>query len=152
MEIERHEDITLYKFNWFEHMLVNAALKHVDRERRRGESDELPIHSAIRALAFDTFPENSDEAYSIRWILDDRETFLAANDRNVLDPSPEVLAQVMRHASNEIASGNHTACFQPIGHIPYSRYGYGATLKNHQEPLAVYDDKIQLMAQVLETK
>ena len=152
MEIERHEDITLYKFNWFEHMLVNAALKHVDRERRRGESDALPIHSAIRALAFDTFPENSAEAYSIRWILDERETILAVNDRGVLDPSPEVLAQVMRHASNEIASGNHTACFQPIGRIAFSRYGKETASGIYKQPIAAYDEKIQMMAQILEKK
>lgn len=150
MNLEKIGETTIYEFNWVEQLLLNAALKHVDRQRRAGISDSLPLHSAMRAIFTDKAPRDDSPAL-VRWIIDEDEYLGHSPDEACAAPSPQVLVELMQHVNNEITSGNQTAQQRPIGRITLTQPLNTCTSQTtyRSETLAEFAPRIKQFAYII---
>ena len=151
MEIERAGCITLYQFNWVEHVIANAVLKHLDRQRRSGITDALPIHSATRAIFTDAVP-NDDSVSRVRWILDEDEYLGSSPDETCAAPDPQTLADLMEYAITDINDGDSTALARPIGRLTLLQEGCSSNTTYRDEPLADLVTQIEQFSNILQNR
>lgn len=148
MEIEKTGDMIQYRFNWLEHATVVAAIKYLDRQRRSGESDRIPLHSATRPIFTDVVPSDLD-MQKIRWIIDEGEHPGALNEIACPAPDIDVLAELMQYASTEIATKARDVVERPIGKIALLKDGVGVETAYHHESLIDFTDPIQQFSAIL---
>ena len=142
MKVEQSGGVVLYQFNWVEQLVPNAVLKHLDRQRRRGVSDELPIHSATRAIFTDDVPHD-DRLMLVRWIVDEDEYLGAGPDEACPAPMPRTLVDLMEYAQAEIVNGSSAAYNRPIGRLTLAQSGRASRTTYRSETLAAFAVQIQ---------
>jgi hypothetical protein len=151
MDIEQIGEFTNYSFHWVEQLVVNAALKHVDRQRRAGIADTLPIHSALRAVFISEVPHD-ESLVPVRWIIDEDEYPGTNPDEACPAPQPRVLRDVMSHVSSEIARGDRMATTRPIGRITLTQplHSNASRRTYREEPIAKLAHEVALFGKIID--